>query len=372
MRLGAGLLAVGCAPGAAGEEGLRVRAALAVSQLHDDNIFATRSTRTADDIFRMSPRLEIGHRPGRFTLLARAGVDGEIYRLHPDLNTPTARQEADFLVAWAPSKRFTASTLASYAESANAGELNTLVGLTVGRVPARRLAASGALGWQVGARTHVGLDHTFTRDAVETLPDTDAYTASATLSRQFSPTDQGRLRYVARRFVFAGLSTTSHVVTLGWTGDLRPLTHVELAAGPSRTADTITPEVSVRLRQQFRRGEMSLGYVRTQTTVVGRPGPVAAQGVSATFYRRLARAVEFAATPSLYRVDGTGSRTTVQQIGVEVRYRLGQRYSVALAHAYTVQRGALYVSDDPGLDTSDVVRNVLALRIAAGPAGRAR
>jgi hypothetical protein len=296
-------------------------------------------------------------------------VDGEVYRRHHELDTAAARKEVDARLGWAPSRRFQATAAASYAQAAMAGELNTLVGLSVGRVPAQRLAASGAFTWHLGGRTQLALDHTFTRDRVEALPDSDAHRAGVVLSRQASAKDQLRLGYVAKRFTFTSFPTTSQAVVLGWKRDLSPRTQFELAAGPSRTGDETAPEVSASVRQQFRRGEATLGYLRTKTTVVGRPGPVSAEGVTATLSRRLLRSVDVAATPSFYRVSSAESRTTVQQVSVEVRYRLARALSLALGHVYSIQRGALYLSDDPGLDTSAVVRNAVVLRIVAGPAG---
>lgn len=336
-------------------------ASLAAVEVYDDNLFASAEAREPDNIWRLSPRLSLGRRSPRLTLLGRYGLDAERFRRHPSLDTPLAGQDASLEMSWAPSKRLVASTTASYVEAQSPGTLNVLTGLELGRRRGRRLSARQLLSWQMGARTKGVIEDSFMREEVAGFPRMDTQTATLRLERKLGALDVGGLSYSARRYASDVDAILSHVVTLGWRREVTPLTHFELEVGPRFTERAVGAEMSVSFRHRFPRGEATLSYVHTQTTVLGEAGPVMTEGVTATFRHRLFESLTLAAGPAIARVEGRGSEFEIFRLGLEVAWRLTRRLSLSASHQFNLQSGA------PGFaqPNMEIVHNVFTLRAVA-------
>ena len=336
-------------------------ASLAAVEVYDDNLFFHTEAPEPDNIWRLSPRLSLGRRSPRLTLVGRYGLDAESYRRHPSLDTPLAGQDASLEMSWVPSKRWTATTIASYAEAQSPGALNVLTGLELGRRRGRRLSARESLSWRIGARTKGVLEQSSTREEVAGLPRTDTQTASLRLERRLGALDVGHIGYSARRFASEADAILSHVVTLGWRREITPRAHFELEAGPRLSEHVVGAEVTASLRHRFARGEAGLSYIHTQTTVLGQTGPVMTQGVTATFRTQMLQSLTLAAGPAFARVQGRGSEFEIYRLDVEVAWRLTRRLSLSASHQFTLQRGV------PGLARPDaeIVHNALMLRAVA-------
>ena len=340
-------------------------ASVAAVEVYDDNLFFSPEAPERDNIWRLSPRLSLGMRSPRLTLRGRYGLDAESYRRHPALDTPLAGQDASLELTWAPSQRFVASTTASYAEAQAPGMLNLLSGLEVGRHRSRRLSARQLFTWQLGARTQAAIEESFTREAVEGFPRTDTGAVVVRLERRLGALDRGRLSYSARRFDFDGAAVVSHVVALGWTREITPLDHFEVEAGPRVSDHAVGTEVTASLRHRFARGEASLAYVHTQTTVLGGAGPVMTKAVTAAFSRQLLESLTLAAGPSFARVQGRGPEIEVYRLNLEVTWRLTRRLSLSASHQFNFQSGV------PGLagPQAEIVHNAFVLRAVAAASG---
>lgn len=367
-RAGLGLVALGLvtARAAAQPSRFHLSRSLSLVQVYDDNLFSTPAARRADYIWRLSPRLGVGHRSRRLTLAARYGLDAELFRRHPELNTAVASQDAALELGWAPARLLAASASASYAQAQAPGELNAVTGLQAGRVRARRLSASGSLSWRMGARTKATVEPSVTREEVAGGQGNDTQAVSVGIERRMGPIDRGRVSYDARRFAFGQRETDSHIVTLGWSREVTPLAHFELEAGPRLTGHTVGAEVAAALKHRFRNGETSLAYLRTQTTVLGEPGPVTAEGVTATFSRRILGPLRIAGGPAVFRVRGERSEATVHRLNLEVSWPVTRRLLVAASHQFSLQRGGLGLA---GSATPEIVHNTVLLRVVAAVPG---
>jgi hypothetical protein len=334
---------------------------LAAVEAYDDNLFFSPDAPEQDDIWRLSPRLRLGRRSPHLTLRARYGLDAESYRRHPALDTALAGQDASLEMTWTPSHRLVASTTASYAEAQAPGMLNLLSGLELGRHRGRRLSARQSFTWQLGARTQAAIEQSFTREAVDGFPRTDTEAVILRLQRRLGGLDRGHLSYSARRFDFDGDEVLSHVVALGWTREITPLDHFEIEAGPRLSDHAMGMEVTASLRHRFARGEASLAYMHTQTTVLGQVGPVMTKGVTAAFSRRLLPSLTLAAGPSFARVQGRGPEIEVYRLNLDVAWRLTRRLTVSASHQFNFQSGV------PGLARPDaeITRNAFVLRAVA-------
>lgn len=334
---------------------------LGLVEVYDDNLFLASEARERDHIWRLSPRLSLGRRSPRLTLLGRYGLDAETYRRHSSLDTPLAAQDASLELSWTASRRLVASARAFYGEAQSPGALNTLTGLELGRLRGHRLSATELLSWRMGASTEGTLEQSFTREEVAGFPRTDTQGVSLGLERRLGPIDRSRVRYSARRFSSDGEVILSHVVTLGWSHEITPLAHFELDAGPRLSGRTVDAEVSVGLRHRFRQGEAGVAYVQTQTTVLGEAGPVTTKGVTLTFSRQFLGSLTVLASPAFFRIQGRGSEAAVHRLNLEVAWRVTRRLSLAASHQFGRQEGGLGL----GRPDAEIVHNRLQLRAVA-------
>jgi hypothetical protein len=349
------------------QAGFNFDRSMTVVQMHDDNLFSTPSSSERDEIWRLSPRLGLGRRSPRLTLHAHYGVDAEIFHRHPELSTPRAGQDAALDLVWAPSRLLAGTASTSYVETQTPSELNALTGLDIGRVRARRLAATAALSRRLGVLNKLTLEHSFTREEVVNLPNGGTQGMSLRLERRLGPVDRGRLGYGARRFTFGAERTLSHVVTLGWSRDVTARAHFELEAGPRLSGRSPGAEVNAGLMHRFRRGEAGFAYVHTQTTVVGHAGPVTAEGVAATFSRQLGSSLRVAGGPAVFRLRRRDSEVTVERLGLEVAWRVARRLSVSASDQFSLQRGTLDDGRGPGAG-AEIRHHTLTLRAVAASA----
>ena len=361
-----GLLALTLVPGAASAQSrLEATPTFSVSQVYDDNLFATRSAPVADYIWRLSPRLGLGRHSARVTIQGEYGFDAEIFREHPELSSAAASHQGFLAIRWKPSPGLAATATGSYANTHTAGALNTLTGLQIGRADAHRLATSESLSHRLGALTEAKLEHSFALERIEGLPDVTTQTVVVGLERRREGRGRARLRYAASQYV--GVATTmSHAVTLGWTAGLTRFAHFEFDAGPRRTGRKVSPDVSVGLGRRFRKGGADLSYVYSTTTVVGFPAPVTADGVAATLRRQIGP-VSVAAVPAYFRVRSQRSEAKLPRVGLNVAWHLTRDVALAVSHQYTLQRGGLAPEDGPG---TEIARNTFTVGLVAVPITR--
>lgn len=365
-RAGLALLVLGLVPNRAmAQHALHLDHSLALVQVHDDNLFSAPEAREPDDIWRLSPRLGVGHRSGRLMLQAHYELDAEVFKRHPELNTAAARQAATLELGWTASKLLAAGASASYEDVQAAGLLNTLTGLEVGRRPARRLASTESLSRRLGALTKATVEHHFMREEVVGGPGTDLQFVSVGLERRLGPADRGRLSYSARRFAFGQEVAVSHVLTLAWSREVTPLAHFDFEAGPRLSGHRVGAEVTAGLKHRFRRGEAGIVYVNTQTTVVGRSGPVTANGVTVTFSRQLFGSLQVGGGPAAFRVNEPGSEITVYRLGLNVVWRVTRRLSLTASHQFSLQDSGPARAGGTG---TEIARNTLLIGVTAASA----
>jgi hypothetical protein len=351
---------------AAAQRGFDLSGSMALSQSYDDNVFAVPEARHADLISRVSPRLGLAYQSRRLDLRARYTRDLENYRRHAELSTLGARQEASVDLDLFPGAGFELAAGVSYAETNSPGEFNViegleLVGLELRRSPASRLATTQSLTRRLGARTRAAVEHAFSRDDVVGGVATANQVVGARIERQVGPVDTLRLTYGLRSLTAAGVRTTSQAAVLTWAREVTPRAHLELSAGPRRSGGTLAPELAATLRHRFRRGDASLAYVQTETTVIGQPVPVRAAGLSATFTRSLGRNLTLGGGPSRFTALGEGFQATVYAFGLELAWGLNRHLSLAGSHQFSLQHGTT-----DGRPRGEIVHNTFLLRLVAG------
>ncbi len=367
MALLAELVATTLAAGeAAAQHRVKVNGSVALTQSYDDNVFAVPGDGLQDAISRLSPQLGVEYRSMHFDMRARYTHDAEAFRRSPELSTLRARQQATLDGRWTPWAGFEALGGVSYVETNSPGEFTVINGLDVAglqlrRQLARRLATTGSLARRLGARNRAVVTHDFTRDQLVGGVMSASHVATARFERQVGPSDALGLGYVVRRFTALGQGSTSQAVTVGWTREVTPQAHLELKAGPRFAEGRVGAELGATLRGRFHRGEATLSYVQTETALIGRPTPVTAEGLSATFTRSLSRTLTVTAGPSVFQARGKGLEATVYGTNLDLAWRLGRHLSLAGSHQLSVQHGEL-----DGHPRGEIVHNTVLLRLLAG------
>ena len=351
-------LVLAAAPRLGSGQNLQVTPTVSLSQMHDDNLFATPAAES-DDISRLGAGLAVGQRSARLTVKARYALEAETFRRHPELNRAAARQDAALGVEWAASQRLDIALTADYVDTQTPSELNALTGLEIGRRRGRRLSTGALFTHRLGPRSTSRLEHRFNRDRVAGLTGNDAHVVALGLDRRLGLSDRGSVGYRAQRVAFGHDVTLSHTVTLGWSRAMSRSSQLALEAGPRWTGGRLGAEASAQLRRQLRHGHAAIDYTRSQTTVLGQAGPVTVEGVRAAFSHRLVGPLWFSASPGVFRVVGSGSeQSTLFGVSSEVGWRMARSVTLSGTHQFGRQEGGLVQGT-----ASELTHNTFALAL---------
>jgi outer membrane autotransporter protein len=199
-----------------------------------------------------------------------------------------------------------------------------------------------------------------TREDLYGGPSTDVDTVSLGLERLASERDTLDLDFAANRYGFGGSNTVdSRVLTLGWTRALTPQTSLSLAAGPRDTEGSVAAELSAALHQTLDEGELSFGYTRSQTAIVGQAGTVDTRTLSAALDYRYGPDFEVQVSPSYASDRSQSSKADVLRLNLNLSYRLGKNMSLVGSYQYNRQRGLLGGIGNPEIDDNVVYAGVV-------------
>jgi hypothetical protein len=349
------------------QSGFFATPSLSLAEVYDDNLFFTPSQREEDFISRLSPAIEAGYRSAALTLLGRYTLDAESYAQHSELDTTRARTQAAMDFRYQPTRLLTLSADLNDTKTQMPGELNLETGLQLGRARAERLSIAPAAAYRFGPLTAGTAAYTFTRDKLEGGMGADTHTAALSLDRRISQRDTMSLAYTFRQFLFDGQdTTTAHVVTLGGTRAITPQTTVSLVGGPRFSEGSIDPEVSASIRHVRKRGELSLNYARSQSTVIGQAGAVATETFGATAAYLLGPSWEIQAAPSFLSSRRGALQADVYRMNLATSYRITKSLSLNGSYQFNSQRGSLDIASGEEITR----RNVVLLSIVVASPSR--
>jgi hypothetical protein len=364
--LAAGLLAF-CPVAASAQARVIVAPSAAAGPVYDDNLFsAPQGQETVDVIWRVTPGISGSRETPRTFWFGNYSLDAELYRDHPSLTTPLARQTGAGSVRIQASTRSAVTFAGGYDNTITPTELNVTTGVQLGRVR----------GW----RWHAGPE--FRHDFASSSSFTVAYDLTDEALSSANPLSTGRqlmthagdVRVVlgvnerneihvgglVRDFLFDGTRNLWSVGGLiGWGVQLTPYTKFTVLGGPRVTQGDSKPEpeVDATLLRRVRVTDVSLNYARTLTTAVGLFRPLLTQRVvGSASYRRIAIA-EIGVQGGWYQNrDRQGNSTLrVYRIGGDVMRRIAGALSIAASYTYDFQRGHLRAVQVPILGGSAFV-----------------
>jgi hypothetical protein len=330
-------------PAAAAQAARYATLTVSTTQTYDNNLFAgSEDDRARDWIARVGPKLEVGLPLADLGVVARYGFDAEGYLDHSSLNRAMARQDGGVELGYRPARRLTLNLIGSYLSTHAPQELNVDSGLTTGRARAERTTGGSTVSYNLTPVTTGFTGYLFTRDVLEGGTSAAVHEVELGVDRRRTPARATRVEYRGRMFEFSdGRAELWHLLTARWTRDLTRRTSVELTAGPRVAQGTVLPEIEAVLRRQFQKGELSAGYLQTQTTSIGETGVIDVQRVSGSVVYQMARRVTLTATPAFASNSRDGERISTYTFDLDAVGETRRGLSVLVSLRLGSQQGTL-------------------------------
>jgi hypothetical protein len=335
-------LAVGAlfvARDAGGQPALKLAPSVAFTTVFDDNVFVTPGRAEGDVIARLTSGVDMQYEQPLMTMTGHYRFDAERFSDHPSLTTANGRQDAAVDLR---SRRFRNVIFggdATMTTTNTPSELNTVSGLAVGRARAARVATHPSLAWDADRNTTIKLSYSYAYDRIEAGPRAHTQGASLAMERRRSARQKFTVTYAAERFAFdQAPPILSHVSTLGLETTGRS-SSVSVAAGVRLTDGQPSPELSLAARRALRRGELSLGYARTKTTIVGVFGAVDTQSLVGAATYAVGRGLRVQAAPGVSALTIDDRQAYVFHVALEASVPIGRTLALVAGSTINSQQG---------------------------------
>jgi len=350
---------------------------------------------------RLTPSFDSEYRDQRLRLSGRYTFDAERYDAHESLSTVDARQQGAVDLRYSLTSRVVWSAGGEIARTRMPSELFAETGLLLPRARASRVTGRSTLTRELGPRTEGVAGYVFSEDRIQGGITLRTHTATFGVDRRLSSRTSSRIEYrgtldsfdsssrgfrlqaepdadAASQLPAEGeshesglkpLSVSSHAITAGWTRQLTSRLSMSVIAGPRLTGGRFVPELFMSLRSRWNRGDVSMSYQRTQTTVIGVARPVDIETVTSRVVWGAARGPSLNVTPAFYRSRAQGRRTDVYRVALGFDYPIGDKLSLDMSVDTSVQSGRL----QPFLPEGTIDRHTASIRLVTAPfAKRAR
>lgn len=347
-------------------DGFYITPSLSIGELYDDNLFFSSTNRKQDFFTRVSPGIQAGYQSTQLTLLGGYTSDSEFYSRHQELSTLQMRQRALVEVKARPTELLTLSGKGTYAKTRAPWEFNTFTGVALTRVRAEQLEFDPSIAYRLDPTTTARGDFELARFNMDGFISTNTYIARTNLDRRISKTDTVTPGYIGRRFEFGRAGTiTSHAPILGWKHEFTPLTTLTLRAGPRFIEGSLDdrPEALVSIQHKLTRGDVSLTYSNSQTTIVGQPISVIAESLGLTVKYEPLPHFEIAVAPTVVRTTSDAFKSTVYFSDVALTYQLTKELALKGSHQFSLMRGNFDPGTGPVGGTQEVSHNMFWLRL---------
>jgi len=363
--------------GLSAQSSLDIRAAAAVTELYDSNIFSSASSPEGDVMTRVTPSFAAGYRDPRLRISGRYTFDAERYTRHAELSSVDARQQGAVDMTYALTSRVVWGANAEIATTRTPGELFVQTGLMLPRARTSRVTGRSKLTREWDSRTDGTAEYVFSEDRIHGGITVRTHAASFGAVRRLSSRTSARIEYRAAQDSFLDtpsvtadtLSTTSvlsHALVAGWSRAVTGRVRIAVTAGPRLIDARFAPELLLSLHSHRDRGDVSLSYQRTQTTVIGVARPLDVEAVTGQLVWGSGRGPSARVTPAFLRNRAFGLRTDVYRVAVGVDYPIGQRLSLDLAVDTSMQSGRL----QEALPERAISRHTAAIRLVTTPRNR--
>jgi hypothetical protein len=341
------LFSVMIVPGSArGQAGFQLTPSVSMTEAYDSNVFSAASNQVADFVTHVTPAIDSQYESPLVTFAGHYALDAERFTDHPDLNTADGRQNATVDVHYRPTRRFVLATDAGFTRTYDPGELNAESGLQLTRALAQRVSVHSSLTHQLDRTIMATIEYSFTEDRLRGFAgrgNFHAHVASMGVERSLSARDVTAVHYAIQRFEFGpGTFTTSQALIVGWKRQLTHETSLTLSGGPRLTDGRTAPEISAAIHTRTHRVDLSLGYARTQTTVVGLAGSANVQGVTAAAQAHPWRLLQIRMEPGVFQTAHMGLQTRVYRVAFKASCLITKTFSIVTTYDVNLQHGNVY------------------------------
>jgi len=356
-------------PGVARAQGVfQVSPLFGTAQEYDSNLFSTAFDRQADFITRVSPGVDSAYRSPVLTMLGHYTLDVERFANHSELTTTKARQRAAVELTYRPRQRLALAADAELLKTQTPGELNVETNLTLARASAQRVAAHTSITRRLDMVTSGTIDYKFSETRVAGGLDIRSHAATIGVDHHRSSRDAVSVNYRLHQFSFETVATTSHALGVGWIHGITQRASLSVDGGPRVTNGSLASDVSASVHYQFKPGDVSLAYARTQTTVIGLEGVADTQSLALTAAWKPRPSLQMRLSPAVYRSAHAPLQADVYQLTINVERRIASELSLDIMVNTNLQHGSFYTA----LANATIPRQNVMIRLVAAPATRAR
>ncbi len=337
---------------------------MATAQIYDSNLFFTSMNRQSDFITRISPGVQSGYRSPLLVWRGRYTQDIDRFTDHQELSGMDARRHAALDFSYHPTRRLALAADADYSTTHTPSELNMETGLSLSRAKAERVAAHSSFTRQLDPSSAGTVDYLVTEDRIEGGIAILTHAMTIGGNRRLSARDTVSADYQRHQYSFGTAASTSHGLRVGWTRGITGRSTFSIAGGPRVTDGSPAPELSASIRYQFVPGDLSLAYLRTQTTAIGLAGIAGIQKVSATATWRPRTSLRLHVAPAFFHSVLGGTQADVYQLSFDVARQIVPGLSVDTVITADVQHGNLSAA----LANETIPHHNVMIRLVVEPA----
>ncbi len=343
---------------------------------YDSNVL-WRPNGLSDEVWRLSPSLNLLRDTPRSSWLLDLAVDAEWYARHTDLSTPLARQHAALEGRTRPTTRTRFELMGGYDSSVRPSELNVATGLIPGRVRGTRWFGATEAGYDITPRTELSGR---VQSAGEETLSLNAFIQDleARVDHEASDRNGFHARYLTQFFTFETGSVTSQAGVAGWTRRITPAVQLVLEGGVRHAAGRFRPEIEASGSYRRTYSDLRLSYIWTQTTALGVLTPVETQRAGITWRYARPRVIGGSLDASVHLNELSDERTDVYRFAAEIVKPVMGPLSIATAWSLDHQRGRLIPLPGAGgsgllvpiLTDERITRHVLLVRVVVSGSTR--
>jgi hypothetical protein len=353
------------------QEPLRVRPLVAVTETYDSNISSSSLQPLSDFVMRISPGVEAEYRSALTKLQGRYTLDLERFARESSLSDVGGRQLATVDLQYGRSRRLSLGLDAAFQKTNTPSDLGTVTGLILHRAAAERFQVRPSIERHLDPLTSGTIEYEFAADRLAGGSRMRLHRMAVGIDRDMSRRNLLALDYEVRQWAFrpggnvgAGFSRpdhgpTSHVFRAGWSRPITRSIDVQVQAGPVVTDGVATPDFTSSLRYGTRPTELSIGYTRTQTTIVGLAGVADTQGITASGSLTPHQGLQLRVSPGVSRTRHQIGRTDAWRVAFDAERHVGSSVLLRLSYEVNVQRGRLITIGDPSVSRHIVQLSVL-------------
>lgn len=337
---------------------LQIRPLFSLAQVYDNNVFFRTVDRHPDFVTRATPGIESRYESRLIRLGNRYSAGVERFAAFPEL-TGIVDHQASIDLRYMPSPRLALATDAAFAKTERPGELNVGSMLLSTRARAEQLTLRTSADRQLDRVTRLKAEYGFIEDGVAGGVRRHSDRAAVQVARNGSALAVTTFGYAVERFAFNdGTRSASHVLTAGWTREMTRATSFRLHGGPRFTGTRLSAEVAGSVEAHSRHGEISVAYVRTQTTLIGLPGLTHTQSMAVSIGALLPR-LQVRITPDVARIIHRGVEAWVYRAGLEGLHPITRSFSLRAAYEASFQNGDIYAT----IDAPSIARHLISIGV---------